>query len=387
MAWLATVLSLTLHVGDIGLPTPSLRRFLCIACETTAGADIILNWVLFLPGGLLLGILLGPRRATVLCLLLSLGVESLQVFTPGRDPAAHDLISNTIGAWTGAYLILGPWSRAKRLTLAGLAVTTWLLPAVLLVPQVREGRIHNGWTPNRGGYELYGGEVLGSSLGALGLEPGWLPDTEAVRERIDGRAPITTTFRAGPRPEGVSPLVILARGRVEQLVVAIHQDDVLFSTYSVARRFRLKQPAFVGYGAMRGVDQGAVTSVVVDRARSSGCIGVGSRESCSLAPSLADGWSFLLGGQALGAIPRRVMGVVWALLIGAGMSLALGGTQGRLLGLMTSLAGLVVSAAAPDVRPELLSAAVLALAATAAPVVQPWLTRTAGAFQAVEPLR
>lgn len=376
---------LTLHGGATGLPTPSLRRFFCIACETTAGADLILNWLFFIPGGILLGALIGVRRAALFCLVLSLGVESLQVVTPGRDPAFHDVVANTLGGWVGARLIAGRWPRWLDIALPALALATWLAPVLLLIPQARDGRVHNGWTPNRGGYELYRGEVLGSAVGGRALAPGWLDDSIEIGARIEKREPLEVVVRVGPTPVSVSPLVILARGRTEQLVLAVRGDDVLFSTHSVARRLRLKQPSTIAYGAMLGHGEGARVTLAVDPGRESRCVRVNDAESCGIAPSLTDGWAFLLGGSGVDATRRRAMGFLWVVLLGAGIGLTSSPSRGALLGAGGGIAGLLASLATPDVSPDVVSAVILAGTAAAAPYLRPWFSRARKLAKGLEP--
>jgi glycopeptide antibiotics resistance protein len=72
--------------------------------------DFIRNILLFAPLGFVLGAILDQRgwsknriRLVVFCsgLLLTLTVESLQQFLPGRQPSVTDLLANTIGAMVG----------------------------------------------------------------------------------------------------------------------------------------------------------------------------------------------------------------------------------------------------------------------------------------------
>ncbi len=80
--------------------------------ELQAGRDdFLLNIVMFLPGGYLLTLVLtrkgmshiwGWLLATFVGLLLTLGIEALQVFLPGRGSSWLDVASNTLGAMVGA---------------------------------------------------------------------------------------------------------------------------------------------------------------------------------------------------------------------------------------------------------------------------------------------
>jgi len=71
--------------------------------------DIAINLIAYVPFGFLVG-LIGPRRVAAMRLaassgagaLLSLAMESLQMFLPTRDASAVDLLSNTAGAALGS---------------------------------------------------------------------------------------------------------------------------------------------------------------------------------------------------------------------------------------------------------------------------------------------
>lgn len=69
--------------------------------------DVVANIVLFVPFGLALawrGARHDVRRATLAGLALSLAVEFSQVYTHNRIATVTDLMTNTTGAWLGAWL-------------------------------------------------------------------------------------------------------------------------------------------------------------------------------------------------------------------------------------------------------------------------------------------
>ena len=75
--------------------------------------DKLFNIVMFLPFGVLLGMIIqsGAKsertllKTAVLAAFFSLLIETLQYFLPERHPAASDLLMNTIGAFLGAWLM------------------------------------------------------------------------------------------------------------------------------------------------------------------------------------------------------------------------------------------------------------------------------------------
>ncbi len=77
--------------------------------------DFWLNLMAYVPWGFLLARTMGPKFKerrdvlpfTALCaLLLSLGVESSQIYIATRVPALHDLLLNLGGALLGAFLAI-----------------------------------------------------------------------------------------------------------------------------------------------------------------------------------------------------------------------------------------------------------------------------------------
>ena len=71
--------------------------------------DKLFNVVMFLPFGVLLGMIVQSGatllKAILLATLFSLVIEALQYFLPQRHPMASDVLMNTCGAFLGAWLV------------------------------------------------------------------------------------------------------------------------------------------------------------------------------------------------------------------------------------------------------------------------------------------
>src|SRR5687767_11690599 len=96
-------------------PATPLPMF-CLVCGDLGGVDVVLNVILFIPLGAAL-VWSGMRwhRAALVCVAVSLGIESLQfTIVSGRDASLGDLLTNSVGGWLGAGL-MRHW-------------TVWLLP-------------------------------------------------------------------------------------------------------------------------------------------------------------------------------------------------------------------------------------------------------------------
>ena len=76
---------------------------------TLSRFDFTANVIMFVPFGVLVGLLLGPRRwwlVLVLAAASTVAIETAQLFIPNRVSDVHDLIANTAGAAIGLGLIV-----------------------------------------------------------------------------------------------------------------------------------------------------------------------------------------------------------------------------------------------------------------------------------------
>ena len=127
-AWLGTIRKATLKVGGeiinlldgevVQAPlsyqfirADRLERFFMPAFGRIEGStlkDWLLNFLGFIPFGILITTLIHPRRvyatATIAALLLSLSIEMTQMWLPWRVPSSHDLALNTLGGFVGAWI-------------------------------------------------------------------------------------------------------------------------------------------------------------------------------------------------------------------------------------------------------------------------------------------
>ncbi|NNC13339.1 VanZ family protein [Planctomonas sp. JC2975] len=85
---------------------------------TYAGVEFTANIAMFLPIGLFFLLLFGRRQwwlAVLIPFLMTLGIETAQIWIPGRVSDIRDVISNTIGAIVGVFLGLALTApRARR---------------------------------------------------------------------------------------------------------------------------------------------------------------------------------------------------------------------------------------------------------------------------------
>src|SRR5690606_9803386 len=140
-------------------------------------ADNIANVLLFLPFGAALALIgLRPLRAGLVGMLVSLMVEIAQLLViSGRDSTPADLISNTVGAALGAWLLLAlprlmrpATERLRRQLLTGAVAAvaaTIALTGYLQSPWFPDADYYGQWNEFRGSYHAYSGTLLAASVG------------------------------------------------------------------------------------------------------------------------------------------------------------------------------------------------------------------------------
>jgi len=376
--WVASVAYLTLTPAGY-TPPLTLRGFFCVACGELDGSDMLRNWILFVPGGLLAGLALPGWRGLLLPVALTAVVEFVQIGVPGRDPAAQDLVLNALGAVTGALVAfrgLAPW--ARRLTFAA-AIVAWLAPIALLIPRTTPYPLYGQWTPRFGNRAAYEGKILSSRVGNVELHSWRTDEKTALDAAILARAPVRLGLIVGQMPRALAPVFQIMDGE-QQGVFELHalHSDLIVRGHNPARVLKLDQPDVRWHDAMAGLSPGDTVTLVIERARGSVCMSIDEREQCNLAPSLGDGWGFVLNLEGPPRWFRELLSLAWALGLGGliGMTTrtwrwALGITAA------TALAGYIGPMISPEVSPDLIHAAMLVLgglagAALREPVVRLW---------------
>jgi hypothetical protein len=363
--WVVGVAYLTLTPAGYR-PRFSMGRFFCIWCGEFDGSDMLRNWILFVPGGLLAGLALRRRWALALPIALTCFVELAQVRIPGRDSALQDLILNGLGGLSGFWLArrgLGAWGTR---TVAAVAAVAWLAPLALLVPKSTPNDLYGLWTPRLGRMALYDGRIIEASLGPLAIPSHRVDEKRALDSLVVHRAMLHVLLEVGGQPGSTAPVFQINDGHRQDVmdVLALHSDLILRGR-TPARILKLDQPDTRWTGAMDGLSEGDTITLVVDRGRDSVCMSIeGSsvdrRERCNLAPSLADGWGHVLYLEGPPLWFRQLMSVAWAIGLGGLIGLCSGSWRSA-LGFATGLAvvGYVGSVISPDVRPSVFFSAVL----------------------------
>jgi hypothetical protein len=311
-------------------PSPGLgpydRPVICVLCGPEGSADAILNVLLFVPLGLLLGhTRRAPLRAAALGFLISLAVESTQLFIPGRQPALGDLIWNTSGAVVGVFLYRAVIDRLYRTTrspaqglgaplLTGLAV---IAAGWLLGPRPSTHLYWSLWTPPLVGMPQYDGAVIAVTLDGVPIPPQEFPKHLNPARAWLADWTFETSLVKGEPPERLAPVIILADvGSEEAAFLGVVREDLVWRDRLWAETFGFHQPNFRVPGALRGIAVRDTVRIEVRRVGVDRCIAVDTQARCHRGFTPGRTWSLLRGAGRLSDHERRGLDLTWLLVLG-----------------------------------------------------------------------
>jgi len=375
VGWALGVAVLTLRPASPIDPL-TLDDFLCLGCSSRWGADTLLNWVLFIPGGVALRSLFGLRRTLVVGALITLGIEAAQILLPGRHPSLGDLLFNTGGAATGAWLYRVGASRGVLRVCGAAAAVLWLAPTVLLAPWPTRAQLYANWTPDFAGQPTYDGEVLAADIAGIPLRYR-VEATTAVRDAILRRARLTVDFVVAPDPAASTFLFGLwDEDTAPDFTVSVDGDDVRVAWWSGAYRLGLDHPSLHARGALAGVSAGDTIRLVVSHPRDRWCIAIDGDEDCRVSTGIEEGWALLMDRPSLTARARSAVSLLWALALGGVVGLAVVGIGPAVAaGAATAGVGVVGAFISPDVGADPVAVLLLIAGAALGGVLRPRLVR------------
>jgi len=344
----------------------------CIWCGHFSLADAILNVLLFVPLGYVLGLRgrRAPWRAWAGLTLLAAAIEITQIFLPGRFPTLSDVVANSAGAAIGL-LMAGLWRRgvpvhARRTgalpVFAGVFVAVICLGGGwLLRPALPESSWFGQWTPDLGHYDQYEGEVLGVRIGGTEVPGHRLENTPAVRAGLLAGEPVDVEFVAGEGPAALAPIFSIYDGMEREIfVLGGRREDLIVRVRRHASDLRLRAPQTLFESS--APSRGDTARIAVTVGRGKVCSDLPAASCRSLAPP-GRGWSLLLGAAPTNGLERLADGAWLALLFvplgygfrpraiwWTGLGIGLGGLLGSALlvggatgaDLLTTIAGTAV---------------------------------------------
>jgi len=322
-AVLAGVLAMVLSVTLLPAGTQTAPGFArCIFCNPRMLSDSILNTALFVPVGLALRLVsLGPLAAAGVGVLVSVGIEVGQLWVPGRDPSASDIITNGAGAVLGAVSlrwfaawVAPPRTMAVRLSVAAAlcACAIWWATGWLVVPSMAAAEYWGQWTPTFGSLEPYGGNVTAAWVGGMPVPSHRVADSVTLRRHLVDQAPIDVALKVGRPPRRLSPIFSVADAESRRiLLVGAAGDDLVYRYRTRAADWHFDQPDLRSPSAFAGVAPGAATTVTITTQAKGVCASVGGRTTCDLGFGPGDGWSLLVSSSAVPSGTRALLQALW----------------------------------------------------------------------------
>jgi VanZ like protein len=204
---------------------------LCLICGQRGGEDAFLNVLLFMPFGFGLR-LRGTKRwlAWSVALAITVTVETLQIYIPGRDSTLSDVVTNALGGLAGILICdsrriwLLPGVRQSRwLLLSGSAV--WLLLVALggwaMRPWMPEGRYVVQIAPDLDQIELFEGRVLDARVNGMMIVPNApLAHSDAMRDSVlRGTLILQARILPAAPTYDLAPIVSIASSEDAEVVV------------------------------------------------------------------------------------------------------------------------------------------------------------------------
>lgn len=315
-------------------------RPLCLTCGTLSTPDLLLNVLLFMPLGYVLGRAgRRPLAALGLGLLLSGSIEILQIVIPGRSPTLRDIGANAIGAALGALIAwrlsawLAPGRRAVVLlgmatggALAATALTGWSLGF-----DAPAGRYFGHAPPSHAHLAEWNGVVDTAEVLGLAVPSGEMLEADALRTRLRDTVTVRAVGTMGtPTPRLAGILRITAGTEDELLLLGARGDDLELTVRRRAATARLDAPAFTFVGALAGLQRGDPLRVAIDVTPRGGCATVNGTPRCVTRPAAGRTWTLARAFTGTPAWRARLLDTATVAFLLFPMGLLLGSVSRRL---------------------------------------------------------
>lgn len=265
----AVIAVLTLAPGgaDVGISP------WCLACGDRGLADLLLNVLLFTPLGAAVAARgSSPRRALLLGLAFSLGIEALQLLIPGRAPTARDVVTNGFGCWLGAraFLAARGWAVDGALGIRRAVVLTSLLGLGfggvrwLDTPAQLRSYHWTQWRPLLGNAPQWPGRLLDLTLGSTPLPEGRLDPEHPLRDLLDADSTLRLQLvSAGPTDQWMPIVGIVDSWRVHLALLGQEGHDLRLRLGRRATYFLLETPEIRFPDALRDVPSGSAFTITM----------------------------------------------------------------------------------------------------------------------------
>jgi VanZ family protein len=336
-------------------PPPGVSVF-CVLCGEVGTPDLLLNIALFLPLGMALAYAgASPLRAALLALALSATIEALQLLLPGRAPTVRDVVTNALGGWLGALLVLRLHALLRPSPRT--AILAWLAAAAPALVVAGAGALRSYALPNADYFLMiaprqphlarWDGGVGSVTLNGARVFAGRQREPVAMREALLAGRTFEVTGSAGPPTERLAGMVSIADGRNHQLfLVGPDGDDLVVFTRRRAATFRLAEPPTRFRDALAGLAPGDPFTIRASGSPDSVCATVNGVEACAGRPAAGGFWQlFRPLDDAAPGVQRTLDGLALALaFVPLGLLLPAVGRAHRVTLLLTAAGAVPVAA-------------------------------------------
>lgn len=359
--WLIAVAALTLRGAEIDPDRLAELEGLCVICGMRGTSDAILNTLLFVPLGIVVG---GGRRALVVALLAGAivagGVELLQTLLPGRHSSPADVVFNAFGAALGTRVhtlmagrirVDGDIGRGGLLW-GGALGACFLAAGILLTPYPPDDEYYGQWMPDLGSMPQYDGVVLNAELNGRAMPWGRLNHEGPHRRLLEGDWRMEGRIVVGPSPDAVSPILSVYDGlQREALLLGAHRDALVFREWTLGKHLRFDAPDVRIPGAFERLTPGDTTSISARRTGGTTCLALSDTERCGVGVTPGRTWGFLLYVESLDARSRALVDLLWLLGLFAPVGFLAGDRRDLAGGAASGLSGLLVAPALTSMIP------------------------------------
>lgn len=338
MAWGTAALVWAIGVAAVTLtpnggPVARIVSF-CLVCGERGTADALLNIVLFVPLGLLIGRRRGAIVALVLGLMVALCVETGQLLLRGRYSNAGDILWNGGGAWLGGLLapsvrrwLDGPVSFAPRVLAVGLP-TLWIVATGILL---RPAPVSSGFSFDDG-LSLHPDPVSGRDTSELTpVRPAdastYVLEDATMDRSPDGTWRLRATTVRRPSSRRLTPIAVVY-DEVDRPVRVVGADrgDLVLWQRTWAQEVRLDHANHRLRSGLREHPPGRILTISASRSQERGlCLAVEDRQVCGLGTSPARTWTVLRSREHASPRFKTVVDIAWMATLTLSIGL-LGGT-------------------------------------------------------------
>lgn len=318
VAYILALLAATLWPQPVREAGPLVR---CIICGPRGLADAVLNIVMTVPIGLLLGGRIRLLPVLAIGFATSAAIESAQLFIPGRDPSAGDLLFNTLGAGLGVLLLRAwPYIRSeepRRRDVLAVAWTTLVLGVLFLTgwlqqPVLPPAPYTVAWAPDLPDLATFNGEVRGAALGPHQIRPGPVASAERWRGLLTRGAPLGAAIILGEPTERLAPvLTVHDLNGTTLMLLGVDGGDVVFQRVTRANAWRLDSPSFRLPDALAPFSPDDTVLLATLTLPSGQCFTVRQQRTCGLGHSAGSGWNLLVDPDRITRTQRTIANAVW----------------------------------------------------------------------------